>query len=129
MAQSVDGLFPEVGRNTVGNITAETVDAHIGNPILHGIDHGSTHVLVVIVQICHIVPVPGARMDDGICLGVVRIPIGMFLHPRMIPCRVVGYPVEDDGHAVFMTSAGEIFEVVQCSEFRCNGLVVLDAIG
>ena len=46
----------------------------------------------------------------------------------MIPCRVVGYPVEDDSHAVFMTSAGEILEVVQRSEFRSNGLVVLNAI-
>ena len=128
LAQRVDGLFPEVGRHTVGHVAAEAVDAHVGNPELHGVDHGLAHLLVIIVQVGHVVPVPRTRMDDGVGLLIVGVPVGMFLHPRMIPRRVVGHPVEDDGHAVLVAGAGEVFEVVECSEFRRDGLVVLYAV-
>ena len=128
-AQLVYGIFPEVGRHTVGHITTEAVDAHVDNPELHGVDHGSTHILVVIVQVCHVFPVPGLRADDGVGLLVVSVPVRMCLHPGMIPGGVVGHPVEDDAHAVLMAYLSEILEVVDGAELRGNGFIVADAVG
>ena len=121
--------MPEVGRHTVGYVATEAVNAHLDNPELHGINHGATHVLVVIVQVGHVIPVPRTRMNNGVGLFIMGVPIGMFFHPGMIPCGVVGHPVENDAHLMLVAYLGEILKVVDGSKLRSHGGVVTDAIG
>ena len=128
-AQRVDSFFPEVGRHAVGHVAAETVDAHLNHPELHGVDHGKTHVAVVVVQVGHVVPVPGTRMNDGVSLSVVGVPVRMGFQPGVIPGRVVGHPVEYDAHLMLVAHADKVLEVVDGAELRCYCLVVADAVG
>ena len=129
LSQLVDGILPEVGRHAVGHIAAETVDAHFDYPELHGINHGLAHVLIIIIEVSHVFPIPGLRTNNGICLGIVCVPIRVLFHPGMIPSRVVGHPVEDDSHPMLMADLGEVLEIVDGAELRCDGLVVADAVG
>ena len=129
LTQCVDGLFPEIGRYAIGHVAAESVDAHVGNPIFHRVDHREAQIGVVVVQIGHVEPVERTRMDNRVGFRVVGVPIGMFLRPRMVPRRVVRHPVENQGDAVLVADADEVFEVVERAKFGCNRLVVADAIG
>ena len=126
LAQLGDGVFPEVGGYSVGHIAAETVNAHFSDPELHGVDHGSAHLLVVVVEVGHIGPV-GVFGEDDFTLLVLGVPLGMVLHPGIVPCGMVSHPVENDGHAVLVAHLDQVLEVVDGAEFGCNGLVVLDA--
>ena len=127
--QLVDGIFPEVGRNTVSHITAETVYAHLCNPELHRINHRSPHILVVVVQVGHIKPVPRTWMNNRIGFLIMGVPVRVFFHPRMIPCSVVGHPVENDTHTVLMTNLCQMLEIVNSTEFRSNGFIIADTVG
>ena len=47
----------------------------------------------------------------------------------MIPSRMVGHPVEDNTHAVFVADFGEVLEIVDGAELWRNSLIVADAVG
>ena len=67
-------------------------------------------------------------MNDGVGLLVVGVPVGMFLHPGMIPCRMVSHPVEDETHAVLMADIDEVLEVVDGTKLRGDSLVITDTV-
>ena len=86
--QLVDGILPEVGRHTVGHITAETVDAHVDNPELHGVDHCLAHVLVVVVQVAHTAPALTGIIVLAEAIAIVRGPFLRIKKP--IGCSPTG---------------------------------------
>ena len=53
----------------------------------------------------------------------------MLLDPGMIPCGVVGHPVQDDAHAVLVAYFHQILELVDGAKLGGDGLVVADAVG
>ena len=123
-----DGILPEVGRYTVGYVTAKAIDTHFNNPELHSINHRLAHILIIIVQVGYIFPIPWLRADDGVDLFVAGVPIRMFLHPGMIPRRVVGHPIENNAHTVLMAHLRQMLEIVDSAKLWGDGLVVADAI-
>ena len=46
----------------------------------------------------------------------------------MIPGSVVGHPVQDDSHTVFVAYGGQVLKVVDSTELGCDGFVVADAV-
>ena len=127
-AQGLDALVPEFGRHLVGDVAAETVNAHAVYPEAHGVDHGCPHILVVVVEVCHIGPI-GARRIDDVTYRVVGVPVGMLLQPHVIPRGVIGYPIKDDTHAAFMTGLDQHAQVIDGTILRCHRLVVAYGIG
>ena len=123
-----DSIFPEVCRNTIGYIAAESVYSNLYNPELHGIDHCFAHILVVVVQVGHILPIPGLWTDDRIGFLVASVPLGVSLKPGMIPCCVVGHPVEDDAHAVLVTDLSQILKIVDSTKLWSYCFIVADAV-
>ena len=126
-AQLGDAVLPEREGDIVGRIAAETVHADLDDPELHGVDHGLAELRVVEIQVRDIVPAGAGGMDDFAIL-IMGVPLRMFLDPGIVPGGVVGDPVDDDGHALFVGVGDEGLEVFQGAEFRIDGLVILDAI-
>ena len=126
-AELGDAVFPEFEGYIVGGIAAETIDADFFNPEFHGIDHGLAESRIVEVQVSDIVPAGTGRADDITCL-IVGVPIRMVLDPLVIPGGMVGDPVDDDGHTALVGAGYEGLEVLEGTEFRVDGRIVLDAI-
>ena len=128
-AKLVDGLFPEICRHTIRHVASEPVDATFHDPEKHRVDHRFSHLLVIVVQVSHIIPLPRPWMDDGVGLLIVCVPVGVVFHPWMVPRRVVGHPVEDDAHLVVMANLHQVLKLIDCPKFRRDCLVIPDAVG
>ena len=127
-AELGDAVFPEFEGHIVGRIAAEAVDADLYDPELHGVNHSLAEFRIVEVQVSDIVPAGTGRADDfaGIIVGV---PLRVVLDPLVVPGGMVGDPVDDDGHAALVGTVYEGLEILEGTEFRVDGSIILDAIG
>ena len=81
-AERVAALLPEIERNKVCSIAAEAVDTHLGNPELHGVYHGKTHLRIVEVKVSDVSPILDRRHDLAI---LVSVPLRIRLDPLVVP--------------------------------------------
>ena len=125
--QGPDAVAPEVHGHLVGDIAAESVDTDAVHPVAHGVDHRFAHLLVLVVQVGDIGPV-GARREDDVAGSVMRVPVGVLGDPLVVPCRVVGYPVQDDPHVALVAFLDQLAQVIDRAILGRHGLVVLDGV-
>ena len=88
----------------MGHIATKTIDVSLFDPKLHGLDHGCPQGLLAVVQAHHVRPVfylgtVVVLKAVNFAFVVFKVPIGVLLDPHMIPCSVVGHPIDDDLHA------------------------------
>ena len=124
---ALNGLLPEVEGHAIGIIAPEAVDVGLVNPVVHGLDHGLAHVLVVEVEVGHIQPIGAGRVDDG-ATGILSIPAGT-VEPGVVPSGVVGYPVEHHGHAAGVCGISELAEIGQAAILAGHGFVIAYRVG
>ena len=64
-----------------------------------------------------------------IAVRVARIPFGMAFDQRIIPCGVVGDPIDDHFHAHALRGVHEGLEVLQCAKLGVDAEIIFDRIG
>jgi len=96
----------EIFRYSIGIITAETIHIGLHHPVFHGIYHGFSHVGIAEIQVGHILPVGASRVNN-ISRSILSIP-AFVRNSGIVPCYVIGHPIEHNSHAFFVGFGGEL---------------------
>src|SRR5699024_588277 len=127
--QAIDfrnSLLPECHGNFMSSmINPKPVNASFSDPVFHSIDHFRPKPFIVIVQERNIGPVSFISDSPGRILG---IKFGMLLHPRVVPGRMVWYPVNYQLHIPVMSRFYQLLKVLFGSEIRIYGFIIPDGI-
>ena len=125
LAKGGDGGGPELGRDLIGYVAAESVDA-AAYPELHCLCHSLMHLRGAVVELGDIGPVV---FDHRAAERVAVVPLcGLLRDPRVVGSGVVGHPVEHDLHPKRVGLLHEGVEVFERAELRIDRAVVLDGV-
>ena len=106
-------------------VASESVHAHFLDPVLHALDHLGAHLIVIVIELSGIRPIVG-RYDIAVFIGFV--PVLVLGDPRVIPAGMIGYPVQNDLEALFVSGGHQVLEIVQCAEFGVHVLIIGDRV-
>src|ERR1017187_9838701 len=120
-------VVPEVHRDETGYVTAIAIDVRLLYPILQGIGHVLAQSLVAIVEVDDVGPVQPRRRGE-LTFPIARVPLGMLADEDIVPCRVVGDPVEDYVHVLLMSGVDKVLEIVERAELWIDAVVILHGI-
>jgi hypothetical protein len=119
------GVFPKIRGDLAGDITTESVEVKLLQPVLQHVSHVGAELRVLVVESGDIGPV-GIRRDD-VALGILLVKLGV-LHQDTIPGGVVRNDVDDDLEPVLVRFADQALEVVLRAVGRINGIVILHRV-
>ncbi len=119
-------LFPEIGRYATGIVAPVAVDICFDDPEFQGIQHGSPHSGIFVVQVGHITPVSNRR--NHMAQGIPGVPIDVVFHPRVVPRSMIRHAVDQDLETHSMCFIHQLFKIFHRTEFRIDGFVIPDGI-